>query len=120
MTRTRYVITEPDQPHFLTCTIVGWLPIFTRPETVQVVLDSWCFLQEKQRLVLYGFVILENHLHLIASAQDLAKEIGDFKSFSARQIIDYLKRCRAKTLLQQLEYFKARGSSFRIVWLILF
>ena len=29
MSRSRYVITEPDKPHFLTCTVVEWLPVFT-------------------------------------------------------------------------------------------
>ncbi len=31
MGRSRYTITEIDKPHFLTCTIVEWLPLFTRP-----------------------------------------------------------------------------------------
>jgi len=108
MPRTRYKIHEKSNPHFLTCTIVAWLPVFTRRETVQIVLDSWKFLQEKERLTIYGYVILENHLHLIAAAPDLSKEIGDFKSFTARAIIDLLKESNASTLLQQLEYFKLR------------
>jgi uncharacterized tellurite resistance protein B-like protein len=92
----------------LTCTVVGWLPIFTRTETVQILLDSWRFLQAQQRLIIYGYVILENHAHLIASAEDLGKEIGNFKSFTARQIIDFLEQRRVHLLLQQLEFFKAK------------
>ena len=108
MSRSRYRIYEPNQPHFLTCTIVGWQAIFTRPETVQIILDSWRFLQDNQRLVLYGYVILENHLHLIASAADLGKEIGDFKSYTARRIIDCLVEHKAATILQHLEFHKLR------------
>ncbi len=108
MTRTRYRIFENPCPHFLTCTVVAWLPVFTRPETANILLDSFRFLQTNHRLTLFGFVILENHLHLIASAADLSKEIGDFKSFTARRIIDYLETQRAKTLLNLLEYYKAR------------
>jgi REP element-mobilizing transposase RayT len=108
MSRTRYRFAEDRQPHFLTSSIVAWLPVFSRPETVQIVLDSWRFLQEQQRLILYGFVILENHLHWIASADDLAKEVGDFKSYTARRIIDYLQERRASVLLQELEFYKAR------------
>ena len=113
MTRTRYVIYEKDQPHFLTCTVVGWLPIFTRPDTVNIVLDSWRFLQKEGRLTLFGYVILENHLHLIASAQDLAKEIGDFKSFTARRIIDFLTECKVEVILQQLRYWKSQHKNDR-------
>jgi putative transposase len=66
--RSRYRFGEAGFPHFLTNTIVGWLPVFTRPETVQIVLDSWQFLQDQVRLALLGFVIVENHIHFIASA----------------------------------------------------
>ncbi len=34
MGRSRYTITEPDQPHFLTRTVLEWLPLFTRPSLV--------------------------------------------------------------------------------------
>ena len=34
MTRTRYRICETTQPHFLTCTVVGWTPVFTRDRTM--------------------------------------------------------------------------------------
>ena len=106
MTRTRYKVCDNAYPHFLTCTVVGWIPVFTRPETVQIVLDSWRFLQEKGRLTLYGYVILENHLHLIASSENLAKEIGDFKSFVAREIIDLLELRKVGMLLRQLQFHK--------------
>jgi REP element-mobilizing transposase RayT len=113
MSRTRYRIFETTAPYFLTCTVVAWLPVFTRTESVKIVLDSWRYLQEHNRLVIYGFVILENHLHFVASAEDLAKEVGDFKSFTARRIIDLLERAKASTLLGQLEYYKAHHKSDR-------
>jgi putative transposase len=48
MARSRYTITEVDKPHFLTCTIVEWLPLFTRPAQVDVVLETWRFQQANQ------------------------------------------------------------------------
>ena len=36
MGRSRYTITEADKPHSMTCTVMEWLPVFTRPETVQI------------------------------------------------------------------------------------
>ena len=59
-------------------------------------------------MTLLGYVILENHLHFIAAADDLSKEVGDFKSFTAKQLIALLKRTGAETLLEQLEYYKLR------------
>ena len=84
MGRSRYRFGERGYPCFLTCTVVGWLPVFTRPETVQFLLDSWQFLRDQGRLTLLGYVVLENHIHFIAAADDLAKEVGDFKSYTAR------------------------------------
>lgn len=108
MTRTRYRVCDPRQPHFLTGTIVGWLPIFGRPEAAQIILDSWRFLQDHKRLELFAYVIMENHVHAIASVDDLSKEIGDFKSFTARRIIDLLKARGDHGTLRQLELLRAR------------
>jgi putative transposase len=69
MGRSRYTITEPDKPHFMTCTVMEWLSVFTRPETVQIMLDSWRHQREREGLRLYGYVVLENHLHFIAQAK---------------------------------------------------
>jgi putative transposase len=113
MGRSRYQFGECGFPHFLTCTVVGWLPVFTRPETVQIVLDSWQFLQDQDRLVLLGYVVLEKHIHFIASAENLAKEAGDFKSYTARRIIDYLSERLVRTLLDGMEYHKVRHKTDR-------
>jgi len=40
MPRSRYRELDRRYPHFMTATINNWLPIFTRPETVNIVLDS--------------------------------------------------------------------------------
>jgi putative transposase len=103
MARTRYRFDSERRPYFLTCTVVGWLPVFTRPDCVQFILDSLAFLQREHRLTLLAYVIMENHLHLIASADELSKEIGSFKSFTARQIIDRLTELNETTILKQLK-----------------
>ncbi|MCI0360718.1 MAG: transposase [Planctomycetaceae bacterium] len=108
MSRTRYRFSGKRQPHFLTSTIVGWLPVFTRREAVQILLDSWMYLQQHQRLTLFAYVVLENHVHWIAASDDLSKEVGDFKSYTARRIIDLLESAGAKMLLDLLAYFKLK------------
>ena len=108
MARTRYRIFENEQeyPYFMTCTIVGWLPVFTRPETVQFVLDSWKHLQEHNQFQLLGYVILENHLHLIARSPELSRAMQSFKSYTARQILAYLEEQGARMLLDQFARLK--------------
>tara|TARA_B100000809_G_scaffold216539_1_gene222266 strand:+ start:28 stop:552 length:525 start_codon:yes stop_codon:yes gene_type:complete len=114
MSRNRYKIYENAHPHFLTCTIVEWLPVFIRPPAVQIVFDSWSFLQGQGRVKLFAYVILENHLHFIAAADDLTKEVANFKSHTARQIIDLLQARNAKSLLKQLAFFKRKHKTDRL------
>ena len=106
MARSRYVITEPEKPHFLTCTVVEWLPIFTRPDSVQILLDSWSYLRAHEGLRLHGWVILENHLHFVAQAPRLDRCLSSFKSFTAARIIELLERRRAERLLNRLRRTK--------------
>ncbi len=96
MGRSRYKITEPSQVHFMTCTLINWTPIFTRPGTVQILLDSFSHLRKTKGFKLYGFVILEN----------LQKQMSSFKSYTAKMIIRYLEQHRVNRLLEQLSLYK--------------
>jgi REP element-mobilizing transposase RayT len=107
MGRSRYHVIK-NQPHFLTSTVVNWMPLFSKVELAQIILDSLSFLQRQQRLELYSYVIMENHLYLIASATNLSKEIKNFKSFTARSIIDLFKVNQANHILNQLNFYKLR------------
>lgn len=106
MGRSRYVITEPDKPHFLTCTVMDWLPVFTRPDAVAIILDSWSHQRDHDGLKLYGYVILENHLHFVAQAPQLDKCVGSFKSYTAQRLIKLLQQHRAERILQRLRFTK--------------
>ena len=106
MARDRYKVKLNEQPHFLTCAVVNWLPVFTRPQAVDILFDSLRHLQSNEDLIIYGFVIMENHTHIIASSERLSKTIGRFKSFTARKIIDLLRDKGEKGVLRQLSYAK--------------
>ncbi|MCX7108564.1 MAG: transposase [Proteobacteria bacterium] len=105
MPRSRYHILGRS-PHFLTATINHWLPIFTRPDTVNIVLDSWRYLQREAGFELYGYVILENHLHLIASSENLGRDMQRFKSYTAKEIIAFLEQRQSTKILEMLALFK--------------
>jgi len=44
-------------------------------------------------------VILENHLHLVASSDNIGASMTKIKKYAARQIIDLLKSNNAKPYL---------------------
>ena len=106
MGRTRYKIYEPTHPHFVTCTVLHWIPIFTRQQSVQILIDCIKFLQDKDTLKVYAYVILENHMHMVVSSNDLHKTMQSFKHFTAKQILNMLKKENVKTILDQLSFYK--------------
>ncbi|WP_440810939.1 REP-associated tyrosine transposase [Pseudomonas syringae] len=118
MGRSRYTITEPEKPHFLTCTVVEWLPLFTRPALVDILLNAWRYQQAHQGLQLFGYVVMENHLHFVAQAPALDKCVSSFKSFTARQIVETLEKSKAESTLQRLRFVKRIHKTDRVyqVW----
>jgi putative transposase len=78
------------------------MPLLSMRSVAEIVLESLSYLQEKNRLTLYAYVIMENHLHMVAVAEDLSRQLATFKSYTARRIIDHLSEVGMHSLLQQL------------------
>lgn len=117
MTRTRFRIFENKTPYFLTNTIVAWLPVFAYPQFAGVIFESWRFLQEESGIPIYGYVVMENHIHWIASGDELNDQVRNFKSYTAGKIQDGLKIGGVETLFSELNYFKLRhkgGQRFQV------
>jgi REP element-mobilizing transposase RayT len=112
MGKSRYKILE-KAPHFVTCTTINWIALFSSKKIVSILIDSLKFLQENKRMEIYAYVILENHIHLIVSSEKLSKEISNFKSYTARTIIDFLKEKKAKHILNLLNFFKLKHKQDR-------
>jgi putative transposase len=87
---------------------VAWLPIFANPILVEIIFESWRFLQRKRNVEIFGYVVLENHLHWIAASDELSEHLGQFKSYTARRILDALSTAGHKVLLEELRFFKLR------------
>lgn len=106
MGRSRYKVFEETYPHFVTCTVIHWIPIFTRIESTNIIFESLKYLQKSDNLKIYSYVILENHLHMIISSDDISKTMKKFKSFTAKELIKLLQKSNAKTILDQLAFYK--------------
>jgi len=105
MGRSRYKITDPQQPHFVTLTVLHWIPVFTRPNTVDILLDTLRFLGNEV-LKVYAYVVLENHCHFVLQRDALDRDIGRFKSWTTRQLIQYLAENNVRKILEQLAFYK--------------
>ena len=108
MGRSRYKICDTSMPHFLTMTIVDWLPIFANPDVAEIVIESLHYIQKKKNAKLYAYVLMENHLHCIVQSEDLGEIIKTFKSYTARSIIDYYLERKNIVLLEKLKQNKLR------------
>lgn len=106
--RSKYKFTDKDGVYFITATVIEWLPVFTNEAYCQILTDSLKFCQQKKQLRIYAYVILENHIHLVCEAPRLSQTISDFKKFTARKVIDTLKKDQKDWLLNQLAYYKKR------------
>jgi len=86
-------------------TVLHWIPVFTRQETVKILLDSIRFL-EKEGLKVYAWVVLENHCHFILQSDALDRDIARLKSWTAKKMIQYLAEHNVRQILDQLAFYK--------------
>lgn len=85
---TGYKITNQSKVYFLTFQIVGWVDLFTRQRYRDIVVNSLAYCQIHKGLVVYAYVFMSNHIHLLVSSEtdNLSGTIRDFKTFTSRQV----------------------------------
>ena len=90
---TGYQIEDQYAIHFLTPTIVDWVNVFTQKSYRDVIMNSLAFCVKEKGLVLYGYVIMTNHLHLLARSEPgkLSDTLRDFKKFTAGIILEKIQ-----------------------------
>lgn len=80
-------------PHFITPTVIDWIDIFTRQTYRDIVIDSLDYCIKNKGMILYGYVIMSNHIHLVVQSENgkLSDLIRDFKKFVAKNILEKIK-----------------------------
>ena len=74
---------------FFTATIVEWKPLLKPDKYKQIIMDSLKFLVEKERIYIYAFVIMPNHIHLLWRMREkhkLSNVQRDFLKYTSQQI----------------------------------
>lgn len=93
MSGSSYRIRDQFATHFITCTIVDWVDIFTRKECKDLVVDSLNYCVRNKALQVSAWCLMSNHLHLVARAggnAKLSENIRDFKKWTAKGLIEWL------------------------------
>lgn len=104
MGRSRYNQYEPWYPYLLTSSFVHGLPLFSKPEIAQYVIEAIKYHQSQNELKVYAWCIMENHIQLIAGLEDLKTSMQSVKSYTAEQILDFLKSKNNQLYLKQLTF----------------
>lgn len=106
MGRSRFKFYEEHYPYFITATIIEGVPLFSDPEIAKIILESLEFLQKEKRLKLYGYVIMDNHLHMVIESKEVSNILKSFKSYTAKVIIESLENRGRKMYLKKLRFHK--------------
>ncbi len=88
---SKYKFHKPNGVYFISTAVVHWIDVFTRREYKDIVVNSLKYCVEKKGLIVYGYVIMTNHLHLIIGRDpegiSFSEIMRDFKKFTAMQLI---------------------------------
>lgn len=115
--RDGYVIRNQHSTHFLTFTICGWIDLFTRKAYKDILLSSFDYCRKHKGLQLHGYVIMSNHVHLLASTKEpflLSDFIRDCKAFTHREMRKFLEseqESRRHWMIHQFKYYGGRNSN---------
>ncbi len=82
------------QSYFYTDSIFEFKYLLSDDNLKMIIIDSWRYLVNANKITIYAFVIMPNHIHLIWNMLDLnGKEsaAGSFSKFTAHRFQKYLK-----------------------------
>ena len=100
-----------ENMYFLTMTVVNWIDIFSRPIYKHIIVGSLEYSIKNKGLIVSGWCLMSNHIHLIAGAEEgfhLSDILRDFKKFTSKaiikEIIDNPQESRKKWLLNEFAF----------------
>jgi putative transposase len=93
----RYRIADDVGIHFVTMSVVEWLPVFVSEGACRIVADSLKFCNERKGLRINAYVIMPTHLHAIVFLRQfdpdaLKHTLIYFRKYTGRRLIEYCER----------------------------
>jgi len=91
----RYRILDPEGLYFVSFATVGWVDLFTRRTYRDIVVDSLRYCQAEKGLLLFEWVIMTSHVHLMIKAggdADLSGVVRDLKKYTSRQLVKAIEQ----------------------------
>jgi putative transposase len=101
-----------NEIYFITFTILGWRHVFITDKYRNLIYKWFAYMKEKYDNIIYGYVIIPNHIHLIIKITEKSTLppvlIQNAKRFLAYQIVELLGEDNNTELLN---YFASRARS---------
>ncbi len=117
MFRAGHSIRDQYATHLLTFTVCGFIDLLTRKVYKDILTDSFKYCQQHKGLILNAFVIMTNHIDLIARATikeySLSDIIRDFKKYTHHNMMPVIQsevEDRRLWMLHQFKYYGNRNS----------
>lgn len=110
---TGYQIKEQDHLYFITLQVVDWVDVFTRKTYCNIIIESLKYCQQRKGLIVYGYVIMSNHIHLLVQSSNgnLSGTLRDFKSFTSKEILKAIQQNTESRRAWMLAVFRAAASN---------
>jgi REP element-mobilizing transposase RayT len=90
-----------NEVYFWTDTIKGWNNLLTDSRYKNIIIDCWRELVNRKKIILYGFVIMPNHLHVLWEMITVnGKEMpyASFNKFTSHQFLEILRGINPESL----------------------
>ncbi len=98
-------IHDPTHLYFVTVTVVEWIPLFKHSKYTEVILSSLTWMQKEKRILLFAFVIMPTHAHILIKPenQTIGEAAQQFGAFTAHET---LKKVREDGRTDWLKIFE--------------
>jgi len=100
-----------EYPEFTTVTCLDWKPVIKNDREKEIIVESMRFLVRNARVFIFGFVLMDNHFHLMwqmCYEHKREDEQRNFLKFTAQQIIKNLRNDKSAMLNDLLVEAKDR------------
>jgi REP element-mobilizing transposase RayT len=105
---TGYQINDQEGLYYLTFQVVGWVDIFSRQVYKDIIIANLRYCQQNKDLVVFAYVIMSNHVHLMLQSQNgtISQTIRDFKSYTSKVILETIAERNESRKEWMLNYFE--------------
>ena len=110
-------ITRDKPCYYLTSVAHDRLSIFRLDLIKQIVCDAWCEARRSGEILIFAYVIMPDHSHIISDGHSEISDVLRFTNgISAKRIIDYLKENEFESSLKKLRQEEKRKGYKHSVW----